>query len=256
MKCSPCRRDVVAQKGEKDDENTFWSSGRGIGCGCGARCRTTSASVARSAGTSTTPTTQMMIGPDGVARPYLVQAGQNAYGQPFAWPGVRMVALHDDGPGCGRAVGYRRVPAVSRGAAAVCDRASCHRSRPSSAGPRLSARSSEVQPRRSWQKSALLIGGSAGAGAGLGAADGRQEGRPCRRSDRRRRGGYLRPGETALKWPRAFGFGLRASRLKPEVRSLKPFNVLPHRDKSQQKLSRRHAAASRAARSRSHGRAR
>ena len=31
------------------------------------------------------PTTQMMIGPDGVARPYLVQAGQGAFGQ--AMPG-------------------------------------------------------------------------------------------------------------------------------------------------------------------------
>jgi hypothetical protein len=36
--------------------------------------------------------------------------------------------------------------------------------------------SSEVQPRRSWQKSALLIGGSAGAGAGLGALMGGKKG--------------------------------------------------------------------------------
>jgi hypothetical protein len=36
--------------------------------------------------------------------------------------------------------------------------------------------SSEVQPRRSWQKSALLIGGSAGAGAGLGAVMGGKKG--------------------------------------------------------------------------------
>jgi hypothetical protein len=35
---------------------------------------------------------------------------------------------------------------------------------------------SEVQPRRSWQKSALLIGGSAGAGAGLGAVMGGKKG--------------------------------------------------------------------------------
>ena len=31
-----------------------------------------------------TPTTQMVMGPDGIARPYLVQAGQTAFGQPFA----------------------------------------------------------------------------------------------------------------------------------------------------------------------------
>ena len=31
-----------------------------------------------------TPTTQMMMGPDGVARPYLVQAGQGGFGQSFA----------------------------------------------------------------------------------------------------------------------------------------------------------------------------
>ncbi|RPI48100.1 MAG: hypothetical protein EHM55_26130, partial [Acidobacteria bacterium] len=35
---------------------------------------------------------------------------------------------------------------------------------------------SEEQPRRSWQKSALLIGGSAGAGAGLGALMGGKKG--------------------------------------------------------------------------------
>jgi hypothetical protein len=35
---------------------------------------------------------------------------------------------------------------------------------------------SEVKPRRTWQKSALLIGGSAGAGAGLGALVGGKKG--------------------------------------------------------------------------------
>ena len=37
-------------------------------------------------------------------------------------------------------------------------------------------RASEVKPRRSWQKSALLIGGSAGAGAGVGALVGGKKG--------------------------------------------------------------------------------
>jgi hypothetical protein len=36
--------------------------------------------------------------------------------------------------------------------------------------------SSEVKPQRTWQKSALLIGGSAGAGAGLGALMGGKKG--------------------------------------------------------------------------------
>ena len=36
--------------------------------------------------------------------------------------------------------------------------------------------SSEVKPQRSWQKSALLIGGSAGTGAGLGAVIGGKKG--------------------------------------------------------------------------------
>jgi hypothetical protein len=34
----------------------------------------------------------------------------------------------------------------------------------------------EVQPKRSWQKSALLIGGSAGTGAGVGALVGGKKG--------------------------------------------------------------------------------
>jgi hypothetical protein len=36
--------------------------------------------------------------------------------------------------------------------------------------------SSEVKPQRTWQKSALLIGGSAGTGAGLGALIGGKKG--------------------------------------------------------------------------------
>jgi hypothetical protein len=36
--------------------------------------------------------------------------------------------------------------------------------------------SSEVRPRRTWQKSALLIGGSAGTGAGIGALVGGKKG--------------------------------------------------------------------------------
>jgi hypothetical protein len=43
-----------------------------------------------SSGLMTAPTTQMLVGPDGIARPYLVQAaqggfGQAAPGQPYGW---------------------------------------------------------------------------------------------------------------------------------------------------------------------------
>ena len=80
-------------------------------------------------------------------------------------------------PGTMVPYGYRD-PAISRGvpgADAICHRASCQPSRRCVAS-RRSASSSEVRPRRTWQKSALLIGGSAGAGAGLGALMGGKKG--------------------------------------------------------------------------------
>ena len=47
---------------------------------------------------------------------------------------------------------------------------------------------------RSWQKSALIIGSSAGVGAGVGGAGEGQEGRAGRCRDRRRRGHHLGSG--------------------------------------------------------------
>jgi hypothetical protein len=106
------------------------------------------------------PTTQMVVGPDGVARPYLVQAGQTAYrsgpymGQPYySTPG----AVTPYGSGAQPQYVNERVvysqPAVRR-----------------------SYTSERAVAKRSWQKSALLIGGSAGAGAGIGALMGGKKG--------------------------------------------------------------------------------
>ena len=66
-----------------------------------------------------------------------------------------------------------------------------------------------VEPRRSWKKRALVIGGSAGAGAGVGAHRRRQEGRAHRRRDRRRRRDALRDRQalTSAAGGRAAGGG-------------------------------------------------
>ena len=74
--------------------------------------------------------------------------------------------------------GYPCVSGISQtraaGADAVRDRAGGRAARSVRASTQRVA--SEVQPQRSWQKSALLIGGSAGAGAGLGALIGGKKG--------------------------------------------------------------------------------
>ena len=122
------------------------------------------------------PTTQMMVGPDGIARPYLVQAGQTGFGQ--AMPGQPSVWSPYSTTTPGAVVPYSAYPAyqpqapypvqtqyvTERSVAAPVRRVSTERV------------ASEVKPRRTWQKSALLIGGSAGAGAGVGALVGGKKG--------------------------------------------------------------------------------
>ena len=123
----------------------------------------------------TAPTTQMLIGPDGVARPYLVQAGQTGFGQaqPTGWSPYSTTV-----PGAVTPMGYAAYPAyqapypvqtqyVQEPAVvrAPVRRVSTQR-----------AVYEDAKPRRSWQKSALLIGGSAGTGAGLGALMGGKKG--------------------------------------------------------------------------------
>jgi hypothetical protein len=126
-----------------------------------------------SSGQMTAPTTQMLVGPDGIARPYLVQAaqggfGQAAPGQPYGWSPYTTTT-----PGAIAPVAYAyQAPypvqtqyATERAVAqAPVRRVSTQRA------------SSEVKSQRSWQKSALLIGGSAGAAAGLGAVMGGKKG--------------------------------------------------------------------------------
>ena len=120
-----------------------------------------------------TPTMQMLVGPDGVARPYLVQAGQNSFGQqvagqPYGWSPYSTVTP------AAVPYGYSAYP----GAQPVQTQYVTERvvSQPSVRRVSTQRASSEVRPQRSWQKSALLIGGSAGAGAGLGALMGGKKG--------------------------------------------------------------------------------
>jgi hypothetical protein len=117
-----------------------------------------------------TPTTQMVVGPDGVARPYLVQAGQNVYGQtPFmAQPGVWSPYASSMTPQAlvpatsyaayGAQPQYVNQPVVA--SQPVVRRVSTQRAY---------ATERAAAPRRTWVKSAMLIGGSAASGAGVGA---------------------------------------------------------------------------------------
>jgi hypothetical protein len=122
------------------------------------------------------PMTQMVIGPDGVARPYLVQAGQTlpgqtAYlGQPGVWsPYAAAMAPQAFAPAPYAAYGaqpqYVNERLVSTQPAVR--RVSTQRAYTSERA---------VAPRRSWQKSAMLIGGSAASGAGVGALVGGKKG--------------------------------------------------------------------------------
>ena len=151
-------------------------------------------------GQMTAPTTQMLVGPDGIARPYLVQAGQSGFGQavpgqPYGWSPYS----HDRSGSC-RSDGYAAYPAyqapypvqtqyVTERAVAqapvrrVIDAASrrlkmqaaAHVAEERAVDRRIGRRG-----RRAWR------------------AHGRQEGRARGRGHRRRRGSHLRSGETTL----------------------------------------------------------
>ena len=126
------------------------------------------------------PATQMVMGPDGIARPYLIQAGQTAYGQPFAGEpyGWSPYATAPAAPyGAMAPYGYQGYPQpvyASTQPQYVTERVVTQRPAVRRASTQRVA--SEVRPARSWQKSALLIGGSAGTGAGLGALMGGKKG--------------------------------------------------------------------------------
>jgi hypothetical protein len=125
-------------------------------------------------------TTQMLVGPDGIARPYLVQTGQGALGQPFAGQPYGAAPYTAMAPAMAP-YGYPAYPGYQpqQGAYPVQTRYVTDRVVEQPTVRRVSTQrrvSSEVKPQRTWQKSALLIGGSAGAGAGLGALMGGKKG--------------------------------------------------------------------------------
>jgi hypothetical protein len=117
------------------------------------------------------PAAQMMVGPDGIAPPYLMQVGSQAMpGQPYGWSPYATTT-----PGAAAYPGY---PAYQAQAPyPVQTQYVTERAVAQPAVRRVSTqRASEVRQRRSWQKSALLIGGSAGAGAGVGGLVGGKKG--------------------------------------------------------------------------------
>jgi hypothetical protein len=124
------------------------------------------------------PMTQMVIGPDGVARPYLVQAGQtmpgqNAYmGQSGVWsPYAATMAAPQAFAPAAPYVAYAAQPQYVN-ERAVSTQPTVRRV----SSQRAYTSERAAAPRRSWQKSAMLIGGSAASGAGVGALVGGKKG--------------------------------------------------------------------------------
>ena len=117
------------------------------------------------------PFTQMAIGPDGVARPYLVQAGQSAYGQtpylgqPNGWSPYAAYTPLGAAP-------YTTAQPQYVNERVVYAQPTVRRA----ASTRTVYSGETARPRRTWQKSAMLIGGSAASGAGVGALIGGKKG--------------------------------------------------------------------------------
>jgi hypothetical protein len=126
------------------------------------------------------PTTQMLVGPDGIARPYLITAGQGAPGQPLMGQSYGFAPYGTVTAPTAVPYGYQGYPAYqASGAYPVQTGYVTERPVAQPTVRRVSTQrvvSSEVKPERSWQKSALLIGGSAGAGAGIGGMIGGKKG--------------------------------------------------------------------------------
>jgi hypothetical protein len=125
----------------------------------------------------TAATTQMMVGPDGLARPYLVQAGQAGFGQampgqPYGWSPNSTTT-----PGAVAPLAYAAYPAYQAQAPYPVQTQYVTERTVAAPVRRVSQRvANEVRPQRTWQRSALLIGGSAGTGAGVGALVGGKKG--------------------------------------------------------------------------------
>jgi hypothetical protein len=178
------RRDRVAQKGDSIMRTGFGAAAGALAVV--AMLVSYNLGERRAYGRNlTTPTTQMMMGPDGVVRPYLVHSGQNAFGQPFAGQPYAWSPYSTMTPGAVAPTAFAPVGAVPYAynanqayAVPTQQRYVTERvvERPVVRRASTQRVASEVQPKRSWQKSALLIGGSAGAGAGLGGVMGGKKG--------------------------------------------------------------------------------
>ena len=115
------------------------------------------------------PTTQMLVGPDGIARPYLISSqAPSAPGAMATLPGYSPYATAT--PLAGPAY-----VATQPQAQYVSERVVTQRPVVRRVSTTRQTYEPDV-PRRSWQKSALLIGGSAAGGAGLGGLIGGKKG--------------------------------------------------------------------------------
>src|SRR5688572_2458956 len=134
--------------------------------------------VRNAGGQMTAPTTQMLVGPDGIARPYVVQAGQGGFGQAIVGQPYGPSPYSTMTPGAVAPLGYAAYPAYQQAPYPVQTQYVTERAVAQAPVRRVSTRQvqNDVQRRRTWQKSALLIGGSAGAGAGVGALVGGKKG--------------------------------------------------------------------------------
>lgn len=119
-------------------------------------------------------TTQMAVGPDGVVRPYAVRTGEASFGA--NWQVATPVAQGNWAPYAGAPVptpvAYGAYPVPVR----TVSQTVVEQPAPRPVTRRSTTTYRRAEPERSWQKSALLIGGSAGAGAGLGAIIGGKRG--------------------------------------------------------------------------------
>ena len=113
-----------------------------------------------------TSPTQMMVGPDGIARPYLVSSSPYAQSGLATLPGYVPAAPGYAAPYSGAQPQVRYVSDRVVTAEPVVRRVSTTRQ----------VASEPVARKRTWQKSALLIGGSAAGGAGLGGLIGGKKG--------------------------------------------------------------------------------
>src|SRR4029453_17232210 len=116
------------------------------------------------------PTTQMMVGPDGIARPYPVSnqtpLAADGYATLPGWSPYGAAAPATAVPYAVQQPQVRYVSDRVATSAPVVRRTSS--TRPVSYEPDV--------PKRTWQKSAILIGGSAAGGAGVGALIGGTKG--------------------------------------------------------------------------------